>query len=242
MPDGAVSPTRTASDPAAAFAQLQSRLRRMASVDNPARAAERTVLAIPSIDFDQGLLDRYAADVPALEERALYWLLALRRARVRVVVVTSLPVADEIVAYYLRLAAEAAEVRSRVDLLSPDDDSPRPLALKLLERPDLVAALRELVPDRRSAFISPFNVRRCERDLALALDVPIYGVDDRFAGYGNEDGRQARVRAGGRSAPARRERGVPAGAAGRRSAEVALRATGSRYRGDQAGRRFLRRR
>jgi hypothetical protein len=63
----------------------------MASVDDPARAAERTVLAIPSVDFDQGLLDRYAADLPAHEERVLYCLLALRRARVRVVVVTSLP-------------------------------------------------------------------------------------------------------------------------------------------------------
>jgi pheganomycin biosynthesis PGM1-like protein len=213
MPDGAVSPTRTASNPAAAFAQLQSRLRRMASVDDPARAAERTVLAIPSIDFDQALLDRYAADLPALEERALYWLLALRRARVRVVVVTSLPVADEIVAYYLRLAPETADPRSRVDLLSPDDASPRPLAVKVLERPDLLAALRELVADRR-AFISPFNVRRCERDLALALDVPIYGVDDRFAGYGTKTGARRVFERAGVS--------HPAGASGvRRRADVA---------------------
>jgi hypothetical protein len=188
MPNGAGSRSRTVSDAEAAFAQLQSRLRRMESLDDPARAAERTVLAIPSIDFDQALLDRHAAELPALEERALYWLLALRRAHVRVVVVTSLPVASEVVAYYLRLTPEAADARSRVHLLSPEDDSARPLALKILERPDLLAALRELVPDQQRAFISPFNVRRCERDLALALDVPIYGADDRFVSYGTKTG------------------------------------------------------
>jgi hypothetical protein len=51
-----------------------------------------------------------------------------------------------------------------------------------------VAALRSLVPDRRRAFIVPFNVRGFERDLALALDVPIYGVDHRFTHYGTKTG------------------------------------------------------
>ena len=70
--------------------------------------------------------------------------------------------------------------------MSPEDDSPRPLAQKILERPSLLAALRTLVLDRERAFISPFNVRRCERDLALALDVPVYGIRDRFACYGTK--------------------------------------------------------
>src|SRR5215217_4774644 len=66
--------------------------------------------------------------------------------------------------------------------------APRPLAQKILERPELLARLRELVPDRRGAFIMPFNVRDHERDLALELDVPIYGVDHRFARYGIKSG------------------------------------------------------
>ncbi|MGH4011497.1 MAG: hypothetical protein ACRDTH_25585 [Pseudonocardiaceae bacterium] len=65
--------------------------------------------------------------------------------------------------------------------MSPPDDSPRPLAQKVLERPELLACLRTLVPDHERSFIAPYNVGGFERDLALALDVPIYRVDHRFA-------------------------------------------------------------
>jgi hypothetical protein len=107
---------------------------------------------------------------------------------VRLVVVTCLPVADEVVDYYLGLIPAAENARDRIHLLSPEDDSPRPLAQKILERPDLLARLRELISDAAGAFIMPFNVRRLERDLALELDVPIYGVDHRFARYGLKSG------------------------------------------------------
>ena len=49
------------------------------------------------------------------------------------IVFTSLPVADDVVEYYLRLTSEAEDARTRVHLLSPEDDSPRPLAQKILE-------------------------------------------------------------------------------------------------------------
>ncbi len=174
--------------PEAAFAALQARLRPFESTEDAARAEERMVLAIPSINLDQELLDRHVADMPGLEERCLYLAFALRRPRVRLVVVTCLPVADEVVDYYLGLIPAAEDARARIHLLSPEDDSPRPLAQKILERPELLARLRELVPDRRGAFIMPFNVRDHERDLALELDVPIYGVDHRFARYGIKSG------------------------------------------------------
>jgi PGM1 C-terminal domain/Pre ATP-grasp domain len=173
--------------PAAAFAALQARLRPFESTDDAARAEERTVLAIPSINLDQELLARHVADIPGQEERCMYLAFALRRPRVRLVVVTCLPVRDEVVDYYLGLIP-AEDARARLHLLSPEDDSPRPLAQKILERPELLARLRELMPDRRGAFIMPFNVRDHERDLALELDVPIYGVDHRFARYGIKSG------------------------------------------------------
>lgn len=172
----------------AAFAQLQARLKPVESVDDPALAKQRTVLAIPSYNFDQEVLDLHAEELPALEERCLYWVFALRRPHVHLVVVTSLPVPDEVVGYYLRLIPEAQDAHSRIRLLSADDDSPRPLAQKVLERPDLLGRLRKLLPDPDSAFIMSFNVRGFERDLALELEVPIYGVDHRFAHYGTKTG------------------------------------------------------
>jgi Pre ATP-grasp domain len=94
---------------------------------------------------------------------------ALRRPRVRLVAVTCLPVRDEVIDYYLGLMPEAEKARARIELLTPEDASPRPLAEKILERADLMARLRQLVADRRARFVMPFNVRDAERDLALEL-------------------------------------------------------------------------
>src|SRR5688500_11776110 len=76
----------------AAFSALQARLWAFQSTDDAAVAEERTVLAIPSINLDQELLDRHVADIPGQEERCMYLAFALRRPRVRLVVVTCLPV------------------------------------------------------------------------------------------------------------------------------------------------------
>ena len=187
MPPGAgVRTERRDVEPA--FARLQARLRPVESVDHPAHATECTVLAIPSYNFDQEVLDLHAEELPALEERCLYWVLALRRPKVRVVVVTSLPIPPEVVDYYLRLIPEVEDAHSRIRLLTVDDASPRPLAEKIRERPKLVARLRKTIHERDRAFIMSFNVKGAERDLALELDVPIYGVDHRFAHYGTKTG------------------------------------------------------
>lgn len=188
MASGRTVPSRSEKDAEAAFAVLQAGLRPFGSTDDASQTEEeRTVLVIPSIDVGQEVLDRHEADLPALEERCLYLLFALRRPRVRLVVVTSLPVPRSIVDYHLGLVP-AADARTRLHLLSPEDDSPRPLAQKILERPKLLARLRDLVPDRGGAFIMPYNVGDHERNLALELDVPIYGADHRFAAWGLKSG------------------------------------------------------
>ena len=87
--------------------------------------------------------------------------------------VTSRPLRADVVDYYLSLISEVPDARERLHLVSPDDGSIRPLSQKLLDRPDLIAQLTRLAGDGDRAFIMPFNVRAAERDLALALDVPI---------------------------------------------------------------------
>ena len=171
-----------------AFAALQARVRPFPQVTDALLAEERTVLAIPSISFDFAVLGQHAGELQALEERFLYFAFVLRRPRARLVLATSSPIPGDVVDYYLSLIPDVADARERMHLVSPADDSIRPLSEKLLDRPDLVAQLRELAGDRDRAFIMPFNVRRPERDLALALDIPIYGVDSRFARYGTKTG------------------------------------------------------
>ncbi|HET9298836.1 MAG TPA: peptide ligase PGM1-related protein, partial [Candidatus Polarisedimenticolaceae bacterium] len=68
------------------------------------------------------------------------------------------------------------------------DSSPEPLSRKLLERPGLVRRIRALIPDRERAHMIPFNTTTLERDLALALDIPMYGADPRFFPLGTKSG------------------------------------------------------
>jgi hypothetical protein len=167
------------------FSKLQARLRAFEGVGGDRL---RTVVSLNSINLDRGLLARHAAGLSAYEERALYLLFALRRRHVRLVMVTAEPLAEEIVDYYLSFLPNPAEARSRLVLLACDDPSPRPLSVKVLERPQLLDRLRELVDGDPDAFIMPFNVRPEEREIAVLLDIPIYGVDDRFAQYGTKSG------------------------------------------------------
>jgi pheganomycin biosynthesis PGM1-like protein/ATP-grasp domain-containing protein len=51
-----------------------------------------------------------------------------------------------------------------------------------------VARIRELVVDRNRAHLVPFNTTELERDLALALDIPMYGADPKFFHYGTKTG------------------------------------------------------
>mgnify|MGYP002260735510 CR=1 FL=1 len=45
----------------------------------------------------------------------------------------------------------------------------RPLSLKILERPRLLAQLRDLIPDKDRAHLVPYNTTELERDLAIRL-------------------------------------------------------------------------
>ncbi len=180
-----------------AFAALQARLRPFPQVTDPREAEQRTVLAIPSLSYGEQVLGLHTNELDALEERFLYLVFALRRPRARLVVVTSRPIRPDVVDYYLRLIPEVPDARKRLHLLSPDDGSVRPLSTKLLERRDLIAELAQLAGGGDRAFIMPFNVRAPERDLALALDVPIYGIDSRFERFGTKTGSRRLFEAAG---------------------------------------------
>jgi hypothetical protein len=171
-----------------AFAALQARLRPFSQVTEAGQLEERTVLAIPSLNYGEEVLGSHASELAALEERFLYLVFALRRPGARLVLVTSEPIPEPVVDYYVGLIPEVPDARERFHLLTPAERSLRPLSRKLLDRPELLAELAALAGDRDRAFIMPFNVRREERDLALVLGVPIYGVDSRFERYGTKTG------------------------------------------------------
>ena len=85
----------------------------------------------------------------------------------------------------------------RLTLLSPYDDSARPLSLKLLERPRLLEAIAAGIHDQDRAHLVCYNTTYLERNLALRLGIPLYGADPRHFSFGTKTGcRQLFARAG----------------------------------------------
>ncbi len=152
-------------------------------------------MVLPSATFLIGEL-RKITGIQYYEERMLFTTLFLRHPRRRLVYITSLPVDEAIVEYYLRFLPDPADARSRLDLVSLGDDGDEPLTHKLLRRPDAVRRVRELV-DGHDAYVLPFNVTAAEGRLADALDLPFYGAGPDLAWMGSKTGsRQVARRAG----------------------------------------------
>jgi hypothetical protein len=148
-----------------------------------------SVVIVPSVTIDR-VGERSGSMTQAYEERYLVLLLLLRQPRLRVVYVTSMPVAPAIVEYYLALLPGVipSHARARLSLISVNDASPRPLSEKLLERPRLLRQIAELIPDPARSHLVPYNTTPMERDLALALDIPMYGADPRLFDLGTKSG------------------------------------------------------
>jgi PGM1 C-terminal domain len=134
------------------------------------------IVALPSFSLGESLLSHYGDRIPALEHRYLLALLVLNRIACDVVLVVSQAPTPEVLDYYFSLIPEErrAAARRRLQVLEVPDPSHRPIAEKLLDRPDLVDRLRRLIGGR-PAFIEPWNVTDHEVAVALALDAPING-------------------------------------------------------------------
>jgi hypothetical protein len=171
----------------ARFARLQERLPavwRAMRLNQPGES----IVVVPSVGAHPSTTR--GAIVQAYEERFLFLLLLLRQPRLRMIYVTSMPIAPTIVEYYLALLPGIipSHARARLHFLSAHDSSPRPLSEKLLERPRVLARIRELIPDRALSHLVPYSTTNAERDLALALGIPMYGADPRLFPLGTKSG------------------------------------------------------
>jgi hypothetical protein len=73
-------------------------------------------------------------------------------------------------------------------LIALDDRRPCPLAEKLLERPGVLERIRETVCEPLLSHMVTYNSGWAERDLALALDLPLYGPDPDHSDLGTKSG------------------------------------------------------
>src|SRR5262249_33609468 len=128
-----------------------------------------------------------------------FLLLLLTQPRARMVYVTSQAIHPSVIEYYLGLLSGVipSHAQRRLTLLSPYDDSNRPLSLKLLERPRLLELIEAAILNKDRAHLVCYNTTFLERNLALRLGIPLYGADPRHLSFGTKTGcRQLFARAG----------------------------------------------
>jgi hypothetical protein len=181
-----------------AFQRLQARLPELFGGAFAAPDAPRTVVVVPSLSVDQDVLAQIAG-VHHYEERLLCMLLLLRQPRTRLVYVTSQPIAEPIVDYYLHLLPGVPHQHAgrRLALFCCHDSAPQPLSAKILARPRLLARIREAIPDPRAASMACFTVSALERTLAVRLGVPIFGCDPALLHLGSKSGGRKLFRGAG---------------------------------------------
>jgi hypothetical protein len=150
---------------------------------------DESVVVVPSISIE-GPTARSGTIMQAMEERALFLLLLLRQPRLRMIYVTSQPISESIVEYYLGLLPGVipSHARARLILVPVGDASPDSLSSKLLARPRLMREIRSLIPNPTRSHLIPYNTTALERDVALSLGIPMYGADPRLADLGSKTG------------------------------------------------------
>lgn len=160
------------------FKQLQQQFSAQYESVFPDRMAEKTVVIIPSLTLDQEILAKIDG-VIHYEERLLCLLMLLRMPNTHVVYVTSMPVHNIIMDYYLHLLPGITNyhARQRLKTLSCFDTSAKSLTQKILERPRLIERIRKSIPQGHVSHMACFNVTEAERALAVQLKMPIYGCD-----------------------------------------------------------------
>jgi PGM1 C-terminal domain len=164
------------------FEELQANLGAVWSLNRPGSAVDHVVVVLPSFSIGETLLSHYATRIPALEHRYLVTSLMLHRIEgCELIFLTCQAPGRRVLDYYASLVPRGhrASTKARFRVAVVPDDSPRPLATKLLDRPDLTEALRASLAGRR-AFIEPWNVTEREVELAERLQVPIDGTPPRL--------------------------------------------------------------
>lgn len=151
--------------------------------------AEKTVVVIPSLTLDLEIL-RTIKGIVYYEERLLCLLMLLRMPRTRVIFVTSVPVDDSIIDYYLHLlpGITGYHARQRLTLLSCYDASRISLTEKILQRPRLVQRIRNAIKYPELSHLVCFNETTAEKQLAMELGIAVYGCEPSLYYLGTKSG------------------------------------------------------
>ena len=151
-----------------------------------------TAVVVPSISVNQEELAKVEGSA-FYEERLLFTLIRLANPLARAIYVTSQPVHQEILDYYLQHLPGMAlsRARNRLMVLSLYDGSPKPLTQKILERPRVIERMRRFIGDPGRAYLTCYNSTVLERRLSVELGIPLNAVDPDLLWMGTKSGSRA---------------------------------------------------
>ncbi len=184
------------------FSTIQQGFRQQFEKIFPDKLAPRTVVIIPSFSLDEEILSKIAGHI-FYEERLLCLLMLLRMPLTKIIYVTSVPVDNIIIDYYLHLlpGITGNHARQRLVMLSCYDTSSRALTKKILERPRLMQRIRENISDTNAAHLTCFNITGLEKTLAVQLGIPLFGTDPDLFYEGTKSGGKKIFKAAGVRSP-----------------------------------------
>jgi len=184
------------------FNNIQQRFTQQFEKIFPDKLAPRTVVIIPSFSLDEEILSKVTGHI-YYEERLLCLLMLLRMPLTKVIYLTSVPVDNVIIDYYLHLlpGITGSHARQRLTMLSCYDASSKPLTKKILERPRLIQRIREHITDDNAAHLTCFNITGLEKTLAVQLGIPLYGTDPDLFYEGTKSGGRKIFKAAGVGLP-----------------------------------------
>jgi len=167
------------------FRQLQRQLRDRWQLGGE---KDSDILIVPSLSLDQGELKKVKG-VHHYEERLLFSLIRLQNPRARLIYITSQPIHPSVIDYYLQLlpGVPFSHARDRLLLFCAYDASLKPLSQKILERPRLMARLRNAMRSDR-AYMTCYNATALERELSVRLNIPLLAVDPDLLYWGTKSG------------------------------------------------------
>jgi len=151
--------------------------------------APRSVVVIPSLTLDSQILSKIKGHF-YYEERMLCMLMLLRMPETRLTFVTSIPISSLIIDYYLHMlpGITTEHAKSRLTLLSCYDAGSVPLTTKVLRRPRLIQRIKKSIIHDNAGHLIFFNVTEAEKELAVKLNLPIYGCDPALNYLGSKTG------------------------------------------------------
>src|SRR5215469_1906220 len=195
-------PDARSEDERASFYKLQEIMKKQYEQVFPDKLAERTVVIVPSLTLDNEILSKIKGAVH-YEERLLCMLMLLRMPLTKLIYVTSIPIPEVIIDYYLNLlpGITGHHARKRLTLISCFDSSVKPLTDKILERPRLIETIKQNIANPETAHLTCFNITPLEKTLAVQLGIPLFGTDpDKFY-EGSKSGARKTFRESGVSFP-----------------------------------------